>query len=47
VPEIDGLLEGGVPIVFEGHYVAPSASRASSRRKMRKLQKAGIAALTA
>ena len=47
VPEIDGLLEGGVPIVFEGHYVGAVGVSGVKSAEDAQIAKAGIAALTA
>ena len=44
-PEIDGLLEGGVPIVFDGHYVGAVGVSGVKSAEDAQIAKAGIAAL--
>ena len=46
-PEIDCLLEGGVPIVFDGHYVGAVGVSGVKSAEDAQIAKAGIAALTA
>jgi uncharacterized protein GlcG (DUF336 family) len=46
-PEIDGLLEGGVPIVVDGHYVGAVGVSGVKSAEDAQIAKAGIAALTA
>ncbi len=46
-PEIDGLLEGGVPIIHEGHYVGAVGVSGVRSNEDAQIAKAGIAALTA
>jgi uncharacterized protein GlcG (DUF336 family) len=35
-PMLEGMLEGGVPIVVDGHCIGALASAASSRTRMRR-----------
>ena len=44
-PEIDVLLEGGVPIVFDGHYVGAVGVSGVKSAEDAQIAKAGIAAL--
>lgn len=44
-PEIDGMLEGGVPIVFEGQYVGAIGVSGVKSSEDAQIAKAGIAAL--
>ena len=44
-PEIEGMLEGGVPIVFEGHYVGAIGVSGVKSAEDAQIAKAGIAAL--
>ena len=46
-PEIDGLLEGGVPIIHEGHYVGAVGVSGVKSNEDAQIAKAGIAALAA
>lgn len=46
-PEIDGLLEGGVPIIHEGHCVGAVGVSGVKSNEDAQIAKAGIAALTA
>ena len=46
-PEIDGMLEGGVPIIYEGHYVGAVGVSGVKSSEDAQIAKAGIAALTA
>ena len=45
VPELDGLLEGGVPIVVEGHHVGAVGVSGVKSAEDVQIAKAGIAAL--
>ena len=44
-PEIDGLLEGGVPIVVDGHYVGAVGVSGVKSAEDVQIAKAGIASL--
>jgi uncharacterized protein GlcG (DUF336 family) len=44
-PALQGMLEGGVPILVDGHCVGAVAAAASNRRKTRGIAQAAIAAL--
>lgn len=44
-PEIDGLLEGGVPIVIDGHYVGAVGVSGVKSAEDVQIAKAGIASL--
>jgi len=44
-PEIEGMLEGGVPIVVEGHYVGAVGVSGVKSAEDAQIAKAGIAAL--
>jgi uncharacterized protein GlcG (DUF336 family) len=44
-PEIEGMLEGGVPIVFEGQYVGAIGVSGVKSSEDAQIAKAGIAAL--
>jgi uncharacterized protein GlcG (DUF336 family) len=46
-PHIDGLLEGGVPIVVDGHVVGAVGVSGVKSAEDAQIAKAGIAALTA
>ncbi len=46
-PTIDGLLEGGVPIVIEGHYIGAVGVSGVKSPEDAQIAKAGIAALGA
>ena len=46
-PEIAGMLEGGVPIGFDGHYVGAVGVSGVKSAEDAQIAKAGIAALTA
>ena len=46
-PEIDGLLEGGVPIIYEGHHVGAVGVSGVKSNEDAQIAKAGIAALSA
>ena len=46
-PFIDGMLEGGVPIVFEGHVVGAVGVSGVKSAEDAQIARAGIAALTA
>lgn len=46
-PEIEGMLEGGVPIVVEGQYVGAVGVSGVKSAEDAQIAKAGIAALTA
>jgi glc operon protein GlcG len=46
-PFIEGMLEGGVPIVFEGHVVGAVGVSGVKSAEDAQIAKAGIAALTA
>jgi glc operon protein GlcG len=46
-PELDGLLEGGVPIIFEGHVVGAVGVSGVKSAEDAQIAKAGIAALSA
>lgn len=46
-PYIDGMLEGGVPIVFEGHVVGAVGVSGVKSSEDAQIAKAGIAALSA
>jgi uncharacterized protein GlcG (DUF336 family) len=45
VPEVDGLLEGGVPVVVDGHYVGAVGISGVKSSEDVQIAKAGIAAL--
>lgn len=47
VPEIEGLLEGGVPIMFEGHCLGAIGVSGVKSAEDAQIAKAGIAALGA
>jgi glc operon protein GlcG len=47
VPEIKGTLEGGVPIVIDGHYIGAVGVSGVKSAEDAQIAKAGIAALTA
>jgi len=47
VPEIEGLLEGGVPIMVDGHCVGAVGVSGVKSNEDAQIAKAGIAALTA
>jgi glc operon protein GlcG len=47
VPEIQGILEGGVPIIVDGHYVGAVGVSGVKSTEDVQIAKAGIAALTA
>jgi uncharacterized protein GlcG (DUF336 family) len=47
VPELEGLLEGGVPIVVQGHYVGAVGVSGVKSSEDVQIAKAGIAALEA
>jgi len=44
-PELEGMLEGGVPIVVEGHYVGAVGVSGVKSAEDAQIAKAGIAAL--
>ena len=44
-PEIEGMLEGGVPIVFEGHHLGAVGVSGVKSTEDAQIAKAGIAAL--
>lgn len=44
-PDLDGLLEGGVPVVVEGHYVGAVGVSGVKSSEDVQIAKAGIAAL--
>ena len=44
-PEIEGMLEGGVPIIVEGHYVGAVGVSGVKSSEDAQIAKAGIAAL--
>ncbi len=44
-PEIEGMLEGGVPIVFEGHHLGAIGVSGVKSTEDAQIAKAGIAAL--
>ncbi len=46
-PHIDGMLEGGVPILFDGHVVGAVGVSGVKSAEDAQIAKAGIAALTA
>jgi uncharacterized protein GlcG (DUF336 family) len=46
-PYIDGMLEGGLPIVFDGHVVGAVGVSGVKSAEDAQIAKAGIAALTA
>ena len=46
-PEIAGLLEGGVPIIYEGHHVGAVGVSGVKSNEDAQIAKAGIAALSA
>jgi glc operon protein GlcG len=46
-PQIDGMLEGGVPILFEGQVVGAIGVSGVKSAEDAQIAKAGIAALTA
>jgi glc operon protein GlcG len=46
-PELEGLLEGGVPIIFEGHVVGAVGVSGVKSAEDAQIAKAGIAALNA
>lgn len=46
-PFIDGMLEGGVPIIFDGHVVGAVGVSGVKSAEDAQIAKAGIAALTA
>jgi glc operon protein GlcG len=46
-PELEGLLEGGVPIMFEGHVVGAVGVSGVKSAEDAQIAKAGIAALIA
>jgi uncharacterized protein GlcG (DUF336 family) len=46
-PHIDGMLEGGVPIIFDGHVVGAVGVSGVKSTEDAQIAKAGIAALTA
>jgi len=45
VPEVEGLLEGGVPIVVDGHYVGAIGVSGVKSAEDAQIAKAGVAAL--
>lgn len=47
VPEIEGLLEGGVPVMVDGHCVGAVGVSGVKSNEDAQIAKAGIAALTA
>lgn len=46
-PHIEGMLEGGVPIVFDGHVVGAVGVSGVKSAEDAQIAKAGVAALTA
>jgi uncharacterized protein GlcG (DUF336 family) len=46
-PHIDGMLEGGVPIIYDGHVVGAVGVSGVKSTEDAQIAKAGIAALTA
>lgn len=46
-PEIEGMLEGGVPVIYEGHCVGAVGVSGVKSIEDAQVAKAGIAALTA
>ncbi len=46
-PELDGLLEGGVPVIVDGHVIGAVGVSGVKSAEDAQIAKAGIAALTA